>query len=71
MRRLTEAQAEALFEVMQDSPNCPDWFFADTTNPSTCPKTPDDLNDCPRCIKTAISRLRVADKHEDRYERMQ
>ena len=42
MRRLTEAQAEALFEVMQDSPNCPDWFFADTTNPSTCPKTPVD-----------------------------
>ena len=71
MRRLTDDQAEALFELMQGTKNCPEWYFSDVVKPSTCPRTPDGLNDCPRCIKTGISRLRVADEHEDRYERMQ
>lgn len=69
MRRLTDAQAEALFELMQDSNLCPEAHFADPRG--LCPETVDRIHDCPRCIKTAISRLRVADEHEDRYERMQ
>ena len=69
MRKLTDAQAEALFDLIQEQSLCPEEFFGDTVQ--QCPATAIGANDCPRCMRRAIARLRVANGEEDRYERMQ